>query len=83
MAPAIEQPAWGRVRISEALNRRGLSISPAGGAGAAVAVSARGAGHRTEAGRCSLLYHSFSYEMSTLWRVYRPRTSSILFNLPR
>ena len=30
-----------------------------GGAGAAVAVSARGAGHRTEAGRCSLLYHSF------------------------
>ena len=27
---AIEQPAWGQVRISEALKRRGLSISPAG-----------------------------------------------------
>src|SRR5690242_7746091 len=26
---AVEQPAWGRVRISEALKRRGLSISPA------------------------------------------------------
>jgi transposase InsO family protein len=26
----IEQPAWGQVRISEALKRRGLSISPAG-----------------------------------------------------
>jgi hypothetical protein len=25
---AIEQPAWGQVRISEALKRRGLSISP-------------------------------------------------------
>src|SRR6201981_1673185 len=30
VAPAIEQPAWGQVRISEALKRRGLSISPAG-----------------------------------------------------
>src|SRR3989442_14518037 len=28
---AIEQPAWGQGRISEALKRRGLSISPAGG----------------------------------------------------
>ncbi len=27
---AIEQPAWGQVRVSEALTRRGLSISPAG-----------------------------------------------------
>jgi hypothetical protein len=27
---AIEQPAWGQVRASEALKRRGLSISPAG-----------------------------------------------------
>jgi hypothetical protein len=27
---AIEQPARGQVRISEALKRRGLSISPAG-----------------------------------------------------
>ena len=27
---AIEQPAWGQVRVSEALKRRGLSISPAG-----------------------------------------------------
>ena len=27
---AIEQPAWGQVRISEALKRQGLSISPAG-----------------------------------------------------
>src|SRR5205085_9740358 len=27
---AIDQPAWGQVRISEALKRRGLSISPAG-----------------------------------------------------
>jgi hypothetical protein len=27
---ATEQPAWGQVRISEALKRRGLSISPAG-----------------------------------------------------
>jgi hypothetical protein len=26
---AIEQPAWGQVRVSEALKRRGLSISPA------------------------------------------------------
>src|SRR5918911_2641462 len=28
---AIEQPAWGQVRVSETLKRRGLSISPAGG----------------------------------------------------
>ena len=27
---AIEQPAWGQVRVCEALKRRGLSISPAG-----------------------------------------------------
>ena len=27
---AIEEPAWGQVRVSEALKRRGLSISPAG-----------------------------------------------------
>jgi hypothetical protein len=27
---AIEPPAWGQVRVSEALKRRGLSISPAG-----------------------------------------------------
>src|SRR5438309_11491237 len=27
---AVEQPAWGQVRVSEALKRRGLSISPAG-----------------------------------------------------
>src|SRR5438105_11833343 len=30
LALAIDQPAWGQVRISEALKRRGLSISPAG-----------------------------------------------------
>src|SRR6201986_72341 len=30
VALAIEQPAWGQVRIAEALKRRGLSISPAG-----------------------------------------------------
>src|SRR5215467_1063207 len=30
MALAIEQPAWDQVRISKALKRRGLSISPAG-----------------------------------------------------
>ena len=30
VAMAIEQPAWGQVRISQALKRRGLSISPAG-----------------------------------------------------
>ena len=29
VALAIEQPAWGQVRVSEALKRRGLSISPA------------------------------------------------------
>ena len=29
---AIEQPAWGQVRVSEMLKRRGMSISPAGGA---------------------------------------------------
>ena len=27
---AVEQPAWGQVRVSEALKRRRLSISPAG-----------------------------------------------------
>ncbi len=32
---AIEQPAWGQVRVSEALKRRGLSLSPAGGGCAA------------------------------------------------
>src|SRR5919198_294450 len=30
VALAIEQPAWGQVRVSEALKRQGLSISPAG-----------------------------------------------------
>src|SRR5438128_5376658 len=30
VALAIEQPAWGQVRVSAALKRRGLSISPAG-----------------------------------------------------
>src|ERR1700752_433575 len=30
VALAIDQPAWGQVRVSEALQRRGLSISPAG-----------------------------------------------------
>src|SRR5919107_2636998 len=30
VAFAIEQPAYGQVRVSEALKRRGLSISPAG-----------------------------------------------------
>jgi transposase len=30
VAMAIEQPAWGQLRVSEALKRRGLSISPAG-----------------------------------------------------
>jgi hypothetical protein len=30
VALAVEQPAWGQVRVSEALKRRGLSISPAG-----------------------------------------------------
>ena len=29
-AIAIEQPAWGQVRVAEAVKRRGLSISPAG-----------------------------------------------------
>ena len=31
VALAIEQSAWGQVRVSEALKPRGLSISPAGG----------------------------------------------------
>ena len=30
VAMAIAQPAWGQVRVSEALKRQGLSISPAG-----------------------------------------------------
>jgi transposase len=30
VAIAVEQPAWGRVRVAEAVRRRGLSISPAG-----------------------------------------------------
>ena len=30
VAMAIDQPAWGQVRVSEMLKRRGLSISPAG-----------------------------------------------------
>jgi hypothetical protein len=30
VAPAVEQPAWGQVRVSEALKPRGLSISSAG-----------------------------------------------------
>src|ERR1700739_4337512 len=30
VALAIDQPAWGQVRVPEALKRRGLSISPAG-----------------------------------------------------
>jgi transposase InsO family protein len=30
IAVAIEQPAWGQVRVSEAVKRQGLSISPAG-----------------------------------------------------
>ena len=30
VALAIEQPAWGQVRVSNALRSRGLSVSPAG-----------------------------------------------------
>src|SRR3712207_7522782 len=30
VALALEQPAWGQVRIAEAVKRRGLAISPAG-----------------------------------------------------
>jgi transposase len=30
VAMAVEQPAWGQVRVSEMLKRQGLSISPAG-----------------------------------------------------
>ena len=30
VAVALEQPAWGQVRVAEALKRQGLSISPAG-----------------------------------------------------
>jgi transposase InsO family protein len=30
VAVAIEQPAWGQVRVAEAVKRQGLSISPAG-----------------------------------------------------
>ena len=30
VAIALEQPAWGQVRVAEAVKRRGLSISPAG-----------------------------------------------------
>jgi transposase len=30
VAVAVEQPAWGQVRVAEALKRQGLSISPAG-----------------------------------------------------
>ena len=30
IAVALEQPAWGQVRVAEALKRQGLSISPAG-----------------------------------------------------
>jgi hypothetical protein len=30
VAIALEQPAWGQVRVAEALKRQGLSISPAG-----------------------------------------------------
>ena len=30
VATAIEQPAWGQVRVAEAVKRQGLSISPAG-----------------------------------------------------
>src|SRR3712207_2422583 len=31
VAIALEQPAWGQVRVAEAVKRRGLSLSPAGG----------------------------------------------------
>jgi hypothetical protein len=40
---AIEQPAWGQVRVSEMLKRRGLSISPAGVAAGPVDLARRGA----------------------------------------
>jgi hypothetical protein len=30
VAIAVEQPAWGQVRVAEAVKRQGLSISPAG-----------------------------------------------------
>jgi hypothetical protein len=30
VARALEQPAWGQLRVSEALKRQGLSISAAG-----------------------------------------------------
>jgi hypothetical protein len=39
VALALEQPASGQVRVSEALKRRGLSISPAGCAACGSATS--------------------------------------------
>jgi hypothetical protein len=50
VAPAIEQPAWGQVRISEALKRRGLSISPAGVSLSIDYSSSSGEAHRMKRG---------------------------------
>src|SRR5262245_57376518 len=61
---AVDQPAWGQVRVSEALKRRGLSISPAGG----ISPSFRLSGGNPSCNTPDWMYFGWSRSRHLRWR---------------